>query len=118
MMCAGEGAGATANMRNAPVDKSNICTTPAESGVAPTKWERGKPREGAATSALLRRQTGKTADVVFLSHADRNATRLPAPGVGSRSGGFHSGPFPSSTALANKLSTSCLGMTAGAPAAE
>lgn len=42
MICAGEGAGVIANIRNGSLDKSNICTTPAECGAAPTNGKEKK----------------------------------------------------------------------------
>lgn len=42
MICAGEGAGAIANTPNGSLDKSNICTTPAESRAPPTNGKEGK----------------------------------------------------------------------------
>lgn len=117
-MCAGEGAAATANIRNAPVDKTQHLYNAGGERSGADKWERGKPREGADTSTLPRRQTG-TRRMLCFCHTlaeTRPACLLPASVVDPAAS--IPAPSPSSTAFANKLSTSCLGMTAGAPAAE
>lgn len=81
MMCTGEGAAATANIRNAPVDKKQHLYNAGGERSGADKWERGKPREGASTSALPRRQTGTTRRMLCFCHTlaeARPACLLPA----------------------------------------
>lgn len=67
-MCAGEGAAATANIRNAPVDKSNIATTPAKSGAAPTNGKEGNLGKERPRPRYRGDKQERRGGWVFLSH--------------------------------------------------
>lgn len=86
MICAGEGAGAIANIRNGSSDKSNICTMPADRGAAP------KARNDAAAPALRSHRTETTRQIcVFI----RRGLKCDLPVCSRRQsqyGGFHSSP--------------------------
>lgn len=65
MICAGEGAGVIANIRNASLDRSNICTT---LGGKTRGGGRGKRSGERGHAAIIKpSNTNDTADVWFLS---------------------------------------------------